>query len=40
MNQWHLIPRKIKEVIELIRERSDGAELMADFEPLDEKLYK
>lgn len=32
--------RKIKEVVELIRERSGGAELMADFEPLDEKLYK
>ena len=32
--------RKIKEVVELIRERSKGTELMADFEPLDEKLYK
>ena len=32
--------RKIKEVVELIRERSKGAELMADFEPLDERLYK
>jgi aminoglycoside 3-N-acetyltransferase len=32
--------RKIKEVVELIRERSKGAELMSDFEPLDEALYK
>ena len=32
--------RKIKEVVELIRERSGGAELLKDYEMLDEELYK
>ncbi len=32
--------KKIYDVVKLIRERSGGAELMADFEPLDEALYK
>ncbi len=32
--------RKIHDVVKLIRERSDGVELMGDFAPLDVKLYK
>ena len=32
--------RGMKDVLELIYDRSRGAELMLDFEPLDESLYK
>jgi aminoglycoside 3-N-acetyltransferase len=31
---------KIKEVIELIYSRNDGSELLGDFSPLEERLYK